>query len=247
MRSIGGSTAGTALAFADAPSTEKARSVSASEVLFRKIVRGLYDGRYAPGQRLVEIDLSREYDVSRFVVREALGRLMAEGVVTTNFNRGAEIPRLTRKQACDTLEVMENVFALASRLAAERIHLPGQLDALTDSAAHLFSFDKDSDFFEFGRACSRFFRSITKIGDNHELQRLLPALQIHLVRVQFRTYPSAAEIYRIDAFKLIYEAIAAGDGQRSEAQTRAHFTSLSRDIAALPDRAFTPITKDVGS
>ena len=52
-------------------------------VVYRGIVDGLYRGRYVPGQRLVEADLTRDFEVGRGSVREALSRLAAEGLADT--------------------------------------------------------------------------------------------------------------------------------------------------------------------
>ena len=61
-------------------SRSPARLESPRDVVFRDIIRGLYEGRFAPGQRLVEGDLTTLYGVSRGPVREALSRLAAEGI-----------------------------------------------------------------------------------------------------------------------------------------------------------------------
>ncbi|MCJ2187633.1 GntR family transcriptional regulator [Novosphingobium beihaiensis] len=218
----------------------RARSISASEQLVRNVIRGLYEGRYVPGQRLVEVDLSQEYNVSRFVVREALARLTAEGAASMSFNRGAVIPRLTRKQTTDIFLVMERVFSLSASLAAEHIDQPGNRELIVESIAHAAQFkgEGEHDFFEFGRAVSHLFRSITKAADNLQLQRVVGALQIHLVRVQFRAFPAVSEIHRIDQLESIAAAILEGDAGRAAERTSSYLLSLSRDIAALPDRVF---------
>ena len=83
------------------------RSLGSAEMVIRAITEGLYSGRYAPGQRLVEADLTREYGISRGSVREALSRLAADGIVTLNRHRGAQIRSLTRKEALDVLNLLE--------------------------------------------------------------------------------------------------------------------------------------------
>ena len=65
-------------------------------VVYRGIVDGLYRGRYVPGQRLVEADLTRDFEVGRGSVREALSRLAAEGLVTMNLHRSAVLRQLSR-------------------------------------------------------------------------------------------------------------------------------------------------------
>ena len=61
--------------------TDHRRSPSSSDLIVRDVVRGLYEGRYVAGQRLAEPDLMRSYGVARSTVREAIKRLVAEGVL----------------------------------------------------------------------------------------------------------------------------------------------------------------------
>ena len=56
------------------PKTLAAKSDGSPGVVYRGIVDGLYRGRYVPGQRLVEADLTRDFEVGRGSVREALLR-----------------------------------------------------------------------------------------------------------------------------------------------------------------------------
>jgi len=62
-------------------STAATTSVSSFDQIFREIVQGLYDGRYATGQRLIESDLTRNSAPAGAPFREALKRLAAEGIV----------------------------------------------------------------------------------------------------------------------------------------------------------------------
>ena len=66
-------------------------AASLPRVVFEGIVRGLYEGRYVAGQRLVEADIVQTFDVSCGSVREALNRLAAEGTVVLEPHRGARI------------------------------------------------------------------------------------------------------------------------------------------------------------
>src|SRR5260370_12580628 len=90
-----------------------ASAVSASDRIVSDVVRGLYDGRYAPGQRLVEPDLMQKYGVSRSTVREAINRLSAVGVAASHPFRGAQIRQLSRREARDILLILELMVGLA--------------------------------------------------------------------------------------------------------------------------------------
>ena len=72
------------------------------------------DGDLAPGQRIIELDVSHDLGVSRSPIREALLRLVEEGLVTILPYRGAIVSPLRRERLVELLEfrlVMER-FAI---------------------------------------------------------------------------------------------------------------------------------------
>jgi DNA-binding GntR family transcriptional regulator len=93
---------------------------SPRDLIVRDLIKGLYEGRYLPGQRLVEADLTAHYRVSRGPVREALNWLAAHGIVSLTLQRGAQVRRLSREEAVDILVIVESLIGLAACLAAIR-------------------------------------------------------------------------------------------------------------------------------
>ena len=69
--------------------TGRKHGLSSPDQVVAALIRGLQAGRYVPGQRLIEADLTKELKVSRGPVREALKRLAAEGLVSLIPHRGA--------------------------------------------------------------------------------------------------------------------------------------------------------------
>jgi DNA-binding GntR family transcriptional regulator len=207
---------------------------SSSSAVVRDIVRGLHDGRYVPGQRLVEPDLMKRYGVSRSTVREALQRLAAEGVVDTSPFRGAQIRHPTRSEAEDTLSVLEVLIGLAARQAAERINLTGRKDLFEQAYYELVSTEGAIDLLDQIRARNRFYRAMSLTSGNLALSRLLPQLQVHLVR----SYQRQDSSERFRDYKAIAAAILAGSPGKAEQAARDHITKISSDLARLPDELF---------
>ncbi|QQN65447.1 GntR family transcriptional regulator [Bradyrhizobium diazoefficiens] len=207
---------------------------SASDRIVSDVVAGLYDGRYAPGQRLVEPDLMRRYGVGRSTVREAIKRLSAEGVAAAHPFRGAQIRRLSRREARDILLILELMIGLAARLAASNIRKPGRRRRFNDAYRELIAFAHENECYEMVRARDRFYRIITRIGDNAELLRLLPSTQVHLVRTQLRI----SSEQRFDDYRRIGEAILEGDEKAAEAAARKHIRRSTAMLDELPNDAF---------
>lgn len=219
--------------------SETTKKQSASYVIFRDILRGVYEGRYVPGQRLVETDLVTEYSATRFVIKDAIKLLVSEGVAINNFYRSCHIPRLSRDEARHIFEVMETLFSLAARQAAAAEINAEHVESLKAAADGLLAVNGDEEFFEFGRASSRYFRTVVKASGNTELMRMLPNLRFHLIRAQFKAYPAAAESRNIAALRGAIDAILAKDADMSERMILTHFRNMAAAVASLPDRAFS--------
>lgn len=121
-------------------------------VVYRGIVDGLYRGRYVPGQRLVEADLTRDFEVGRGSVREALSRLAAEGLVTMNLHRSAIIRSLSRQEVRDLVALLEVLNGFAARLAAERVEQGTNRKLIVEAYGQLADPEVQRDFLRFARA-----------------------------------------------------------------------------------------------
>lgn len=82
----------------------------------------IWKGHLRPGQHLVEAQLAAQLRVSRSTVREALGILAAEGLVSMKPRRGTFVTRLTPKD-------VEEIYTM--RLALEELALTRALKRLT--------------------------------------------------------------------------------------------------------------------
>ncbi|MGE4014095.1 MAG: GntR family transcriptional regulator [Alphaproteobacteria bacterium] len=224
-----------------APASKRPEDAGGSaHLLYKEIIRGLYQGRYVPGQRLVETDLTHAFDISRSSVREALNRLSAAGIVELKLYHGAHVRHLTRAQANDILVLLEPMIGLAARLAAERIGTGDHARRLRASHARLTGFRSNPDSLDSIQARDEFYAALIAIGGNQELARIMPSMQVHLVRAQFRAFRPAFEDKRFDDYDLISKAVLAGDGPRAESAGRRHIQHVRKGLAALPDAAFAP-------
>lgn len=222
----------------DVSKVRGARAVSSPDEIFLAIVRGLYDGRYAPGQRLVEADIAEEYGVSRGSVREALKRLRAEGLVIANAHRSARIRRLSRKEMLDILDMIELLTGYSCRLCALRIDHPGVREAFSQSYETLIAFEHGNAMSGFVKARNRFFRTLVELSGNPELQRLMPGLHLHLIRVQLRSTEIESAMTLFDSYRQIGNAISKGDSSSAEAAGRSHVQQFAALIADLPSHVF---------
>ncbi len=98
--------------------TAKTRQEAAAEALREAIV----DGIYAPGQRLRQQELARQYGCSIIPIREALHQLAAEGFVVLDPPRGARVAAFNGRMLEEIFEVRIALERIAVQRAAERMN-----------------------------------------------------------------------------------------------------------------------------
>lgn len=69
----------------------------------------IIDGTFAPGSQLKEAPLSTEFQVSRGPIREALQRLVQEGLVIANRNRGMFVTVVSKEDIKDVYKARKSI------------------------------------------------------------------------------------------------------------------------------------------
>ncbi len=192
-----------------------------------------------PGQRLIEVDLTRELQISRGPVREAFKQLAGQGVLVLNRHRGGYIRAHTREEVNDTLGVMEALGGLAAKLAAQAIQKGNNRQRLKQTYQRMMSQGKQGETFAFLGERRRFYDTLYEIGGNRELQRMIPRMQISLLRLQFQAYVTP-EHHRnqLKGLTAIAEAVLAGDEKRAERACREHLRRRRRSMTSFPAEAY---------
>jgi len=215
-------------------------AASSPDRVIETIHRGILVGRYVPGQKLIEADLTQSLGISRGPVREALKRLDAEGVVELTRHRGAYIRSLTRQEVLDILEILEVLTALIARLAANAVARDHNAELVRDAFEWLERFkDPALENLAFNEQRSHFYDTLIRIGGNSQLQSVMPMMRVHLLRLQLESYFSPEDRRdRVDEYASITDAVLAGDAMRAQRAMRNHMRSMHQRIGRLPDEAF---------
>ena len=110
--------------------------LSLADRAYLAIENAILFGKIALGARLLEIDLAKNFSISRAPIREALHRLQFEGLAEALPRRGTYVIKPSRKDVIDVLEVREQLECCAVRLAATNIS-DETLNHLSDGLARI--------------------------------------------------------------------------------------------------------------
>ena len=90
-----------------------------SQDAYERLRAAIVGGRLQPNERLVEADLIPMLHATRSAVRTALVRLVQEGLVEHEPNRGAKVRLVDEHEAAEILESRMVLEGLAARYAAQ--------------------------------------------------------------------------------------------------------------------------------
>jgi DNA-binding GntR family transcriptional regulator len=138
-----------------------------------EVLRGwILDGKLKPGERIVELTLARELNVSRAPLREALWQLSRQGLVHIRAHHGATVTQLSEQDIREIFEIRE----LLETHAAKKIRASGSPDvraSLKRALADLEDACRRRDIRLFSAADLRFHRTLWELAGNRHLQDIL--------------------------------------------------------------------------
>lgn len=97
--------------------------LSATQRIERALLDEIETGALEPGMRLDELGLAERFAASRTPVREALGRLTAQGILVQGAKRGVFVAAYTREELSQIFEAMHEIEAACARVASQRLTL----------------------------------------------------------------------------------------------------------------------------
>ncbi len=192
----------------------------------------IFAGRLPPGSRLSVPLLAQQLNVSRSPVREAVQRLVQEGLATEEPHRGAGVAVLDPATLAPLYEVREVLEGLAARLAA--VHATDE-----ERAEMRAAYDEHSTALERGDAAHHvaldmaFHARLRAASHNTELAQYLERVQGRIAIAILGGNPLVWSRQAIVEHRAVLEAVLAGDPDAAEAAARAHVRRIRSDIAAL--------------
>src|SRR5580698_1817695 len=133
------------------------------------LLKRISEGAYLPGERLKELALANEFEVSQAPVREAFRELEALGVLVSEHYRGTRVREISGPETKDAYQLR----GYLEEIAAQLIPLPKlqeEMESIEGQQVIMRAAANDGDMDGFARANVKFHRSIVGLSSN----RILP-------------------------------------------------------------------------
>ena len=205
------------------PAEEPIRRTTLSGQVTERLRDGILAGLYAQGEQLNEAELARRFGVSRGPLREAMQRLIQDGLLETRPHRGVFVPEMTGEDLADIYFAREAIETAAVR----RIMATGESVSvsrrLADDVNRMAGALHGDDWSTVVDHEMRFHTQLVDSANSRRLSRMYAVLIaetrlcLHLPVSEF-----AGRKYFVEEHVVLVERLAARDAAGAQRAIRKH-------------------------
>ncbi|EPX85639.1 GntR family transcriptional regulator [Salipiger mucosus] len=211
------------------------RTASSAQRAYRMLRDRLLRFGFTPNQKINEVVLAGELSISRTPLREALNRLVAEGLLEDR-GRGFSVPDLETAKIRDLFEARTEIECSLVRLACDRATEDG-LDALDAFLRESMAESPDASVDRLIELDIGFHDGLARLAGNEVLRRTMANLndRIHLVR--WIAMDGRRETTQRQHLEIL-EAVRRRDREAATEAMREHILHRNEDIVAAIKAAY---------
>ena len=200
------------------------------------------NGSLQPGARLVERDVAERLKVSRVPVREAIQRLVEEGLLIKIPHRGAFVYVPTR----DEIEEISSLRVVLERFVAERViqrWQPTHEEALRAIVREMRVAAAQRDIQQVYAHDYQFHLTVWQIADHTIMLEVLTGLRVRINRFLYEAndaLPTEQIEMHVDSHEDLIDVLKGGDVERARRMFTQHVIGAKVRILAycnLPEKA----------
>jgi GntR family transcriptional regulator, rspAB operon transcriptional repressor len=208
------------------------------ESVYRLLWDRILDRRLHPGEKISDVRLSDELGVSRTPVREALNRLVQDGIIKSEPNRGFYVASFSAKDIEEIYDLRAALESAALHVSGPRLtpeFLHGALDDLVRVEQQYLAAKTEQEMADAAAAfleCDReFHRAFVERAGNNRLTAMVEGLWAQIAVFQKAgTYRRDWTEMAIAHHREIIAALLDGDVDRGVAALRNHIEMVKRRV-----------------
>jgi DNA-binding GntR family transcriptional regulator len=194
-------------------------------VLLKRIAEGVY----RPGERLKEMALAHEFEVSQAPVREAFRELETLGVLVSEHYRGTHVREISSKETYDAYQLRGYLEEIAAQLIPPA-KLKDEIASIEALQASMRTAARAGDADGFAHANTRFHRSIVSLASNQTLVKVWDSLEIEM-RSRLNLQKNEHKLHSLaEIHQPIVHALKRGDLKQTGMLLREHAFFFLNDL-----------------
>ena len=204
----------------------------ASERAYAALRDDILEWRLEPGTVLGEVEQSERLGISRTPLREALARLLSDGLVAAQGGRGLVVTAVSVNDIAQLFELRQALEQQIARQAAQHGD-PTVFESLAAEFRAAPGLLERSDHAAYYELVSRLDTAMDAASANTYLVTAVRSLRPHLVRLRRISRDNNSRLLAAAReHLLIVEAVAAGDRELAASATHVHLHQSLTSILA---------------
>jgi DNA-binding GntR family transcriptional regulator len=209
------------------------------EDAYERLKAAITSGDLQPGERLYETTTSARFGVSRTPVREALQRLVNEGLAEVGAD-GVRVATLSIKDVRSLQQTSRALQSLAARLAASEAS-EGDMTKLEELMKQMETCAAAHDFKGWAEADVTIHRHIFQMSGNACLSTLLLQMESRVARVRHVMFRQPGRVMEAtDEHRTVVEAIKSRDGKAAEQAMHDHLMMAEQALIETLEAVVVP-------
>jgi DNA-binding GntR family transcriptional regulator len=205
------------------------RYQSARDLIRRALLKRISDGVYSPGERLKEMELAHEFEVSQAPVREAFRELESLGVLVSEHYRGTRVREISSQETYNAYQLRGYLEEIAAQLIPME-KLKDEIAAIEALQAAMRKAARSEDADGFARANTQFHRTIVSLATNQTLLKVWDSLEIGM-RSRLNLQKNEGKLRSLaEIHQPIVDSLKQGDLKQTGVLLREHTFSFLKDL-----------------
>jgi DNA-binding GntR family transcriptional regulator len=193
------------------------------------LLKRISEGVYLPGERLKEMVLAQEFEVSQAPVREVFRELETLGLLVSEHYRGTRVREISSREMYDAYQLRGYLEEIAAQLIPPE-KLKDALEPIEALQTSMRRSARTGDADGFARANTQFHRSIVSLASNQTLLKVWDSLEIGMLsrlnlQKNEKRLRCLAEIHQP-----IVDSLKRGDLKQTGVLLREHAFSFLKDL-----------------
>lgn len=193
---------------------------------------------YRPGEALSEPKVAEELGISRTPVREAVRRLMAEGLVTWTPGKGKAVYTLRLQDLDEIFDVKQALQAMVASAAATN-RTEGEARELELIAGRLSAACEAGNTAAWSEAEGAYHALLFRSAALPRVQRIIANVDEQWERLRVGLLPLQMAV-SVKGYQQVASLVVAGDGKGASAAMGQHINRLRETVTALVRNLLIP-------
>ena len=201
------------------------QSKSLGEIAYQELRKKVIFGEYLPGEVLSENGLSKELEMSRTPIRDALHRLDSEGFMVTLKNRGILVKDISYKELFEITELNHCMMGFAADLVIQGVST-FNIEKLQIHLAEQLKAEEVDHYLEYLQQSILFGRCLIEATNNEVMLETYDSFRdktLRLAMVNWKLRPQEKHYSANQLNSDIYEAIVSKEYEKIKTIQKKYF------------------------